>query len=581
MGMTTKQILQGVHDWSYEKFYDKETLDAKLHNEYARQDGAYEEMLVGAAMDLQGEQVITDDAMYQPTGGHNKDVGSGEAEIVNIKGKTVKWNQIVPEGLYAAGEMFGSMTRSGSTYTCVSKATEQYENRRFTNIAPVLEHTYLISIDVLKNEFTSSLRISPNPSATNTMLQIPSGQTGRFQLIGKKVESAGENAWSMMIFNQQAAGFELVFGNFCVIDLTLIYGAGNEPSSAAQFEQDYFNWFGKPLTYEPYDEGSLRSSKMSAFKSVGFNQYNNGSAKVIGGLQYQITGTYTGITLNGETITPDSNGLFTPSTTGTLTIAGGDASTTCVHLVHSGERNGEYEAYWDETKSIPTTTLKGKLNGEGESVTIFPDGMRSAGNVSDELYVSNGKTYAVKRIDSVDLGSLTWSKSGNFAYSQSLQGNNFSQSIVSKYDIYHVADGQLPERSDIYFQATGNVFRIWNVENATAADIESSMNGVMLNYELAEPLVYEVEDFELPINYKVDDYGTEEVIGAENSVAPVISAKYSINAPDTIKNLPKNYISTASMDNFLNRLGIAMNGTWTKTWNASTNSYDFTFTPNA
>ena len=63
-------------------------------------------------------------------------------------------------------------------------------------------------------------------------------------------------------------------GTDMLFDLTLIYGSGNEPSTPAQFEADYLRWFGKPLTYEPYDAGSLRNVQMQGLKTTGFNQWD-------------------------------------------------------------------------------------------------------------------------------------------------------------------------------------------------------------------------------------------------------------------------------------------------------------------
>lgn len=45
-----------------------------------------------------------------------------------------------------------------------------------------------------------------------------------------------------------------------LVDLTAIYGEGNEPTDPTVFEADYKRWFGKELTFEPYDEGSIRET---------------------------------------------------------------------------------------------------------------------------------------------------------------------------------------------------------------------------------------------------------------------------------------------------------------------------------
>lgn len=120
------------------------------------------------------------------------------------------------------------------------------------------------------------------------------------------------------------------------------------------------------------ESGSLVNFTGTGIKTVGFNALSpDGTARLLGGNEYEIFGTYTALSYStGETITPVS-GKFTPSSDGILTVSGADG-TTCVHLVWSGYRNGEYEPYWTETKALPVSTY-------------FPDGMKSAGTVRDEL----------------------------------------------------------------------------------------------------------------------------------------------------------------------------------------------------
>lgn len=55
---------------------------------------------------------------------------------------------------------------------------------------------------------------------------------------------------------------------------------------------------------------------------------------------------------------------------------------------------------WTKTQNLPITTLTGKLDGAGESVTIFPDGLKKVGNVQDEIFVEEGVVKAIKRVGS-------------------------------------------------------------------------------------------------------------------------------------------------------------------------------------
>lgn len=55
---------------------------------------------------------------------------------------------------------------------------------------------------------------------------------------------------------------------------------------------------------------------------------------------------------------------------------------------------------WTKIQNLPIVTLTGKLDGAGESITIFPDGLKKAGNVQDEIFVEDGVVKAIKRVDS-------------------------------------------------------------------------------------------------------------------------------------------------------------------------------------
>ena len=131
---------------------------------------------------------------------------------------------------------------------------------------------------------------------------------------------------------------------------------------------------------------------------------------------------------------------------------------------------------------------------------------------------------------------------------------------------------------DYYAYDTGHLGILADATYSDAASFKTAMAGVPLYYELATPLIYELDNFQLPLPYRVDDYGTEEIKGAENSVAPTLNIRYGINAGDTITNLPKNYISAESIDQLLATMSSAMGGTWTKTWDAANGRYTFSFT---
>lgn len=412
-----------------------------------------------------------------------------------------------------------------------------------------------------------------------------------------------------------------------IMDLTLIYGAGNEPSTVAEFEEDYFKWFGKPLTYEAYDAGSLKPVMMSGLKTVGFNQldkdsvtvksngYINGTngnivnfanhnctesyIKVIAGSQYEL---YSVLDDSFSPPTPIGAGFYDadynfvegflyelPITKSKVFTVPSNAcylrfsfdppcqiSDICLHLVHSGHRNGEYEHYWTSLLNVPVTTVTGKLNGEGNSVVVFPDGMKSAGTVYDEVVRRGSQTIAIKRVGSVDLGTLDYLKmpyyDGDHRFISSYEDGinakytigiyNSNPCICSKYTSSARASGyNMADKTIAVLKWTeGRPYGSVNIadssySSSTSSDLaalKASLDGVMLYYELKEPEEYILDNFELPQIYDVDDYGTEQIINTAGSdgIAPILNIKYGINAADTIKNLPHYYVSAKGEQSF-------------------------------
>ena len=70
-------------------------------------------------------------------------------------------------------------------------------------------------------------------------------------------------------------------------DLTLLYGAGNEPSTVEEFQQQF------PAQYYPYNAGTLLSAGVTGVKSVGINvwdeQWEVGGVNVTTGIKDRAT----------------------------------------------------------------------------------------------------------------------------------------------------------------------------------------------------------------------------------------------------------------------------------------------------
>lgn len=590
-----------------------------LDETYAQLDGYYETLGVGMATNLKGQNVVDAEFAYRKSGG-NVEVQDGNAMIEAIKGNTVAWNQLSNTNNKNESQIAGvTFSVTNGIITLNGIATERFSIvfDSFTAKSIPQGHKFFLyaRTDIAYYEY--AVRIS--------------GSSFNFDRIIRASEIITTTQNNDLFYSAFRASEGDSFDNYKVvvpqfIDLTLIYGEGNEPSTPEQFEQDYFNWFGKPLTYEPYDAGSLRNTKISALKTTGFNLWdeewevggiNNATGEevartdmirpinyinVIPNTEYYCAAPSIQVQSNLVIMEYDADKKFIKhiaygssnrkfrTTTDTRYIRFIALTPTynndiCINL-SDPNRNGEYEPYKESTLPLDVTTLTGKLNGEGSSVVVFPNGMEQG----DEVTIAGGVVKAIRRRKVVDISTLdSWNKVYNKTAicAKALDAKSAVSLLVCDKLSYQEDAGYSINVGCIgdTHSGTGDnpttYFIGGNFENMTSEQVKSSMQGVMLSYELAEPEVYVLDDFNLPKLYPVANGGTEEQLSnSPNSLPATLSIRYGLNAAAFIQNAPKNYISKESMSNFLSNLGSAMGGTWSMVWNSSTNKYDFSFTQN-
>jgi hypothetical protein len=99
-----------------------------------------------------------------------------------------------------------------------------------------------------------------------------------------------------------------------------------------------------------------------------------------------------GGTLVGESI----DKAYIERIKGNSSVVEGELLSVTMNAIQTkGENNS-----WTKTQTMPITTLNGKLNGAGNSVTIFPDGLKKVGTIQDEIFVEGGVVKAIKRVES-------------------------------------------------------------------------------------------------------------------------------------------------------------------------------------
>ena len=199
-----------------------------------------------------------------------------------------------------------------------------------------------------------------------------------------------------------------------------------------------------------------------------------------------------------------------------------------MNLSHSGYRNGEYQPYMQFIRNLDNRIKE-----------AFPNGLRSADNAHDVVYNKNGKGYIEQRVGSIDMGNLYWTydyASMQF-YSEIVpQLRNESAMnidvICGRYSIDYRGTDLLPSaHCRGYYEQ-----RIYIIDPSypDASSLKTSLQGVMLNYPLAEP---EVIEYDEPFNldYEVWDFGTEQMLSSRPSAPIKAKIAYGFNAVDSVR----------------------------------------------
>lgn len=458
------------------------------------------------------------DVVFRPTASHfdannwvAESISGDRAAIEKIKGKTLVFNQLVPD---INENSYGITITTTNHKIVVSGKSTDIHNIWESDYEIINGHKYYI------NGFTAFA------DGSRCGFQLTSGRW--IFLNDNTIQTGGQNYFSGHLrYRANEEGITPPAGNGhpIMIDLTQMYGAGNEPSTGEEFKAQF------PLDYYAYNEGELISLNATGLKTVGFNQlYPDGHIDVLKGLTYKIEGTYTSLTDSAGNDVAVTNGEFTPTANDTYTMAGG----SCVHLKWSGVRDGDTEEHWDSTLSLPIATY-------------FPDGMKSAGTVYDELT----KDKAIKRFGKVDLGTLDWTlRSANefMATLPVLPLGDTEKAVVSngyeakKWYRYSMAT------TNVIFFATYGYTLVKDTNYSTASAFKTAMNGVMLYYELAEPVETPINP-PLNLTYRCDDFGTEMLL-PQNDDEPVTAPMdagitYGTDYEATIRNLPVNYMNNS------------------------------------
>ena len=239
----------------------------------AQKDGSYSGMTVGAAEDLVSAESVASEFTSRITGGSTSVGKGGTALLDKIKGRTLVWNQL-ENGTWTSAF---NLVKDGNTYTLSANAEIDTLTMSY-NKSFITEHKYFVKAHLkLNREASLSGSFYPGYFATPTQW-VSYGITGESLRAGfdlKEIITLATDkttlylgAYHVGTTDKFATTDTLVISNPQVYDLTLMFGAGNEPSTVAEFEALY------PGPFYDYNAGELINNAAAGVETVGFNQWD-------------------------------------------------------------------------------------------------------------------------------------------------------------------------------------------------------------------------------------------------------------------------------------------------------------------
>jgi hypothetical protein len=555
------------------------------------ENGVFPNMRVGLADDLGDiEETLDEEYTFQPTANPNE-IRDGYAQIESLKGNSLVWNQFVKNGNFNQGTSEWKANNNSvfnvengvATVSCTSGGDNYVEQL----VKQVIGHSYLLLVDIKSDVADAEAFI------------VFFGEPGHFKLLRTYLSGQWES--KSLFFSCVSNSVNVVrmrcsttlktnyFRNIKLIDLTQMFGEGNEPTTVEEFERRCPK--GMPMDY---NEGEVIHFN-GDIKSVGFNQWdeewevggintsngknNNETDKIRGKNFIRVTPSseyYCKSPIASRIFFYDSNKNYISngylSANSSFTILdnayyirfriASDYGTTynhdiCINL-SDPDKNGTYEPYTEFRRDLPTE--------------LFEGGMKSAGTAHDEIYwdKSKGKYIKVTRIGKVDLGSLNWVSYTQYDYGYAVNVASFMKTenlnyILSKdYEKYtnpSIAEWQGLDKAisngikQIDYTLWHKFLAIKDSSYTDTASFKAAMSGVMLYYELAEPIV---EEIDIPyMDYQVSNSGTEEII-SDTPTTP-IKARVTYNF-DTIGTVRQNRFDISNLKIDLKSNYLSLNG---------------------
>lgn len=522
--------------------------------DFVRENGNYPKMSVGFADNLVGRgEATAEEFTYRPTNGFDP-IEDEVARITKIKGNSVVWNQLFTPSV-------GTFTKQGLTIII-----DEAGKVRVTGTS-----TSSARIGIGRAQIVSGRKyIFTGIPKSDNISYWWGDQTSQIDYGAGVIATPtypDENRYFTIQVKEGATVDITFYPKVC--DLTRMFGAGNEPTTVEEF----YARIPSGIDINAYNEGEIINLNTEGIKTVGFNQWDeqwdlgyigeNGTSEgyvanyirsknyipVVGGMRYFINmpagasdcqiycydkskkfiSHYIGSSEYSTQIPLNAYYVRFYMNYGSETYH----NDICYNLSHTGYKDGTYEPYKEFHRELPVIKK------------YFLNGMKKAGNAFDSIEwdSSKQKWVAVQRIREVDMGTLGFIRylaedryhfTALIPYIKNATSETYTSNILQSRYSFDTTTGVASQNNNS-IRRYANAIYIRDDAYTNVDSFKTAMSGVMLNYELAEPIVTEIEDKNINFDYDAEDFGTEEALSSVPSAPFSADIIYKFNAVDSIR----------------------------------------------
>ena len=504
--------------------------DSDVNNK-ADKDGTYPQMTVGFAKNIVGDGSATPEVFsFRPTAGENRNtLNDGAARIKVLKGSSVVVNNRLTTIWGVNG---GSLTNSGFKYTFTASNAGWLSI--YQEIGFIAGHKYLFSVKITLPHADTVVLGTPNNGNAQYRQALAANTPTQVEGVVSCTESYGEfyiyPNWNSL----SQVGEVYTIEKPIVVDLTQMFGVGNEPTTVAE----YYQRMPIGIDLAGYNVGEIVNGNYKAIKATDYNQWDGvAEAGFI---------SYAGANQADTTYMRSANYTrVLPNTPYFINLSGYQSKGSLVCRIFFYDADKQFISYVNKYANWANSTTQNAFTTPANAVFVrFTFGLPIEQynndisiNLSWDEYASMNGTYKPYKPFVRD---LSW-VAKYFPNGMRSAGN--------------VAD-------EIRFNSTEQrweaVQRVGVRAYASGDENDSTLitDGKNTNYPLTSVTPIEIAE-NINLDYDCSDYGTEELLSDGVSAPLSADIVYEPNVLATIKNLPDLFARLAQMEAMVSAMAVS------------------------